>query len=65
MKPYIFIIACATLASCAKPNPDACAGWRPVIRLDETAVYMNANDPTALRRIVGNHETGQSRGCWK
>ncbi len=64
-KKLTCLLALAVLASCAKPNPDACAGFRPVILLDKTAVYMNGNDPTALKRIIGNHETGQSRGCWK
>jgi len=36
-----------------------------VILLDETAVYMDGNDPTALRAIIGNHEHGKSAGCWR
>ena len=57
--------ALVTVASCATPSADNCAGWRPVILLDDTAVYMNDNDPTALKAIIGNHEHGKASKCWR
>jgi hypothetical protein len=26
---------------------------------------LAANDPDALKAMIGNHEFGKSQGCWK
>ena len=49
-------------ASCA--TPDYCVGWRPVTISEIAAVFLNENDPRALREIIAHYEHGQANGCW-
>ena len=67
----LFVLTGATLAlagcgDAAPPaKPDRCAGWQPVRVLDPTVDYLSENDPQALEALIGHHEFGQSRRCWK
>lgn len=52
------------VSACAVPEPNSCAGWRPVYVQDETIDYLASRDPAALKALIGHQETGGSRGCW-
>lgn len=65
IKTLTLLLVPLVLASCATPNTNACAGWRPVRASAETVDYMAQNDPEALKEMIGHAEFGQAQGCWK
>jgi len=56
--------ALTALASCATPNTDGCAGWRPVRASAETVDYLAAHDPVTLKAMIAHQEFGKAQGCW-
>lgn len=56
--------ALGLLASCATPNIDGCAGWRPVTASEASAEWLAANDPATLKAMIGHQEFGRAQGCW-
>jgi len=64
MVPPILLLSLGLLASCATPNTDACAGWRPVQADSATVDFLAQNDPDTLKAMIGHQQTGQARGCW-
>ena len=55
----------AALGSCATSPSDGCAGWKPVRVAEGTAEYLAAEDPEALKALIGHQEFGRAMGCWK
>jgi hypothetical protein len=54
------------VSACSAPAIDAgCAGFRPVLLAGASIDYLAASDPQALAAMIGNHEMGQARGCWR
>jgi hypothetical protein len=67
MKLTKTLILCAVpvlLASCATPNTDACAGWRPILIAPETLDYLAENDKITLKALIAHQEFGLASGCW-
>ncbi len=58
-------LALAALASCATTPSDGCAGWKPVRMAGATVDYLAAQDPEALKGLIGHLEFGRAMGCWK
>ena len=62
----LWVVLSAFLISCAPTiSPDACAGWRAIRPTAATVDYLGAHDETTLAALIGHHETGVARGCWK
>lgn len=53
------------LASCATPNTDGCAGWRPIRASAEAVDYLAQNDAAALKAMIAHAEFGLAQGCWR
>lgn len=58
-------LALAALGSRATSPSDGCAGWKPERMAGATVEYLAAEDPDALKALIGHQEFGRAIGCWK
>ena len=63
-KTLILCGGLSLLASCVQ-NDASCAGWRQISASSASVDYLAANDPAALKAVIGHAEFGHEQGCWK
>ncbi|MDH2326022.1 hypothetical protein QCN27_03985 [Cereibacter sp. SYSU M97828] len=65
LKTKTLLPVLAVVGSCGLNVADGCAGWEQIRVADATVDYLAANDPTTLEELIGHHEFGRGRGCWR